>query len=290
VEFHENFRAMDTDVDVFIEAESMPFGAFAEARLLFDQQEDRFSRFRPQSLLSRLNNGETIVDGWLAEAVSLALEAFGATGGLFNPMILPALRASGYDRTFREVAGGRPEAAPSPDPRACLRLEATRVQLLEGQVDLGGIVKGWTADLAVEHLCGRYPNVFLNAGGDIRCAGGDGAGRGWAMDILAPGERVTAWRGRLSGAIATSTTLKRRWQTTEGGTAHHLIDPRSGLPADSRFVQVTVRAEHCRVAEIWAKAVLIGGEDALAGAAAANLAVLAIANDGAQTRIGDWQA
>lgn len=280
---------MDTDIDLFIEAEWMPYGAFTEARLLFDQQEDRFSRFRPRSLLSRLNNGETIVDGWLAEAVSLALKAFEATGGLFNPMVLPALRAAGYDRTFREVAGGRPEPGTAPDPRVCLRVEGAEVQLVEGQADLGGIVKGWTTDLAVEHLRGRFPNVFLNAGGDIRCAGSDGAGRGWAMDILAPGEQVTAWQGRLSGAIATSTTLKRRWKTTAGGAAHHLIDPRSGLPAESPFVQVTVRAEYCRVAEVWAKAVLIGGDEALAGAAAANLAVLAVAHDGAQTKSGEWQ-
>src|SRR5512139_564558 len=64
----DSFRAMDTDIDVLIESESSlpPVGAFAGARLLFDTQEERFSRFRPGSLLSRLNAGHAVDDAWLA--------------------------------------------------------------------------------------------------------------------------------------------------------------------------------------------------------------------------------
>jgi thiamine biosynthesis lipoprotein len=59
--------------------------------------------------------------------------------------------------------------------------------------------------------------------------------------------------------MATSSRLRRRWATTSGGEAHHLIDPRSGLPADTPYVQVTTWASETWRAEVWAKAVLIGG-------------------------------
>lgn len=288
MEFHEAFRAMNTDIDLFIEASAQPMGAFLEVRLLFEQQEERFSRFRASSLLSCLNGGETVDDPWLAAAVSLAFEAFEATGGLFNPMVLPALRLAGYDRTFEEVAGGMPAAMPVPSPRDAIALDGTRVTLRAGQLDLGGLVKGWTADLGVEHLMGRYPNVFLNAGGDIRTAGDDADGRGWELSVAAPGGGDDAWAGRITGAIATSTTLKRRWTTSIGATAHHLIDPRTGLPSESPFVQVTARAPLCRVAETWSKAVLIGGPPALGLASDRGVPVLAFDAAGARHLCGDW--
>lgn len=288
MEFHENFRAMDTDIDVFIESETQPFGAFAEARLTFEQQEERFSRFRPSSLVSRLNRGETVDDGWLAEIVEMAIDAFETTAGLFNPMVLPALQSAGYDRTFREVAGGEVRRSNVVDPREVLVIEGTRVTLASGLADLGGIVKGWTADLVAESLGERYGNVFVNAGGDIRCLGDDGGGAGWAMDVSGLSIEERVWTGRISGAIATSTTLKRRWKTGDGSEAHHLIDPRTGAPSAGEYVQVTARAEECWVAEVWAKAVLIGGPEAQKKATDLDVATIAFLGSGEQIRTGEW--
>jgi thiamine biosynthesis lipoprotein len=70
--------------------------------------------------------------------------------------------------------------------------------------------------------------------------------------------------------------------------AHHLIDPRTGMPAETSFVQVTVRADSCTWAEVWAKAVLIGGREALALAEAYGLAVLALGPAGEQETTGRW--
>jgi thiamine biosynthesis lipoprotein len=159
--------------------------------------------------------------------------------------------------------------------------------LLAGQVDLGGLVKGWTADLVAESLAAEAPNVFVNAGGDIRCLGSDGDGTGWAVDLDGP-NGAPVWAGRVRDAIATSTTLKRRWTTADGAAAHHIIDPGTGMPAESPFVQVSVRAEACWLAEIWAKAVVIGGEDAKARAERAGLLVLAISTDGTINRSPNW--
>ena len=104
MQYSETFPAMGTTVDTVVEADSPPIAAFLSIRLLFECQEAKFSRFRPTSLLSRLNRGETIEDAAFAAACGLALEAHEFTRGVFNPMVLPALREAGYDVSQVELA------------------------------------------------------------------------------------------------------------------------------------------------------------------------------------------
>jgi thiamine biosynthesis lipoprotein len=280
MQHHESFRAMDTEIDLIVESASIPLEAGISLRLLFEQQEQRFSRFRATSLLSRLNAGEAVTDALFAAACRLALEANGFSGGLYNPMVLPALEQAGYATTFRDVTGGEPVATDVPRASDCLVVEGDRVTLRDGALDLGGIVKGWTVDLGIELLQVRYPNMVINAGGDARCAGRDDGQDGWEMEIEGEPGSAPAWQGLLRGALATSSTRKRRWRTAAGGEAHHLIDPRTGVPAESPFVQVSVWAPETWRAECWAKAVLIGGEDEARRAAKAGYAVLAVGSDG----------
>ena len=101
---------MDTDIDLFIEtAGAPPPGAFIGVRLLFEQQEERFSRFREQSLLSRLNRGEVIEDAWLARVVAMAIDAHQLTGGYCNPLVLPDVqgdRCGGPTRAATRARSG----------------------------------------------------------------------------------------------------------------------------------------------------------------------------------------
>ncbi|MBA4179921.1 MAG: hypothetical protein C0506_04965 [Anaerolinea sp.] len=279
----DSFRAMDTDIDVIIDSPDAvrPFGLFAGVRLLFESQEERFSRFRPTSLVSRLNAGEAVDDPWLAAACRMALDAHAFTGGIFNPLILESLERAGYATTFRDVAGGEPQPIPPPSPAEALTVSGSVVTLREGRLDLGGIIKGWTVDLAVEMLANSEPNVLVNAGGDLRCAGSEEGSDGWLVTVARPGEGgANAWEGTIHGALATSTSLKRRWKTSTGAEAHHLIDPRTGLPSSSTFVQVSAWHELTWKAECWAKAVLIGGEETGRLAAAAGVRILAIGAEG----------
>jgi thiamine biosynthesis lipoprotein len=285
MQFNDSFRAMNTDIDVLVGAMLPPAGLFVSLRLLFEQQEQRFSRFRPTSLLSRLNAGECIEDSHFAQVVRMALEAHEFAAGLYNPMILPALQAAGYDRSFDDVSGGEPRSEPVPDPARCLALDGDCVRLLDGALDLGGIVKGWTVDLAFETFAGEYPDMFLNAGGDLRCSGEEEGVDGWFVALELPHGGI-CWEGALRGAVATSTTAKRRWRTDSGSEAHHLIDPRSGLPADSPFVQVTAWGVETWRSEVWAKAVLIAGEAAAEHALLAGHPLVAVEHDGTVRRWG----
>lgn len=278
MQFDESFSAMGTEVDVVIEAASPPIDAFLSVRLLFERQEARFSRFRQGSLLTQLNRGQAVDDAAFATGCRLALEAHGFTGGAFNPMVLPALRDAGYDRTFELLAGGHPREQQVPDPAECIAIDGNCVHLRSGALDLGGLVKGWTVDLAIDLLRDCYDGVLVNAGGDMRTSGSEDGGSGWSVEVERPMGGV-AWEGRLSGALATSTTLRRRW-ITDGGSAHHLIDPGTGLPAGGPIAQVSVWGRETWRAESWAKAILIDGETAACRARVAGFEVLALAHDG----------
>ena len=274
------FRAMNTDIDIQIVAPTRPHAAFISIRLLFEAQEQRFSRFRDSSLLSQLNRGEAVTNEMFAVACGMAIEACDFTAGLFNPMVLSALVEAGYDRTFEEVRGGAPRAQPVPHPRDCLVIRENTVTLANGQLDLGGIVKGWTADLAVEAFAAEYDGVLVNAGGDVRAAGSDSEGNGWQLAIERPGGGQPLWAGPVAGGCATSTTLRRRWTISDGGIAHHLIDPRTGLPSASALVQVTAWAPQAWRSEVWAKAVLIGGETARNAATSVGVRSLSVDSNG----------
>ena len=93
-----------------------------------------------------------------------------------------------------------------------------------------------------------------------------------------------------AGALATSSVLRRRWRVGEL-ERHHLVDPRTGLPADTGLSQVSVAAATCREAEVAAKAVLLLG--ATAGADFVDrhaLAALAVTDEGDELRLGWWRA
>ena len=276
---------MDTEIDVEVESSGLPV-VLGAVRDLFEEQEERFSRFQPTSLTSRLNAGETVIDAVFAEVCGLAVDCWHTTGGLFNPLILAALEAAGYDRTFAGIGGGAPRAQVVPDPSQALVIDGDSVRLTGGRVDFGGMVKGWTVDRALRELTWDGTAGLVNAGGDLACFGGVDGG-GWAVEVAGPGGDLI-WGGEITGGLATSTTLRRRWSTSADGHAHHLIDPRSGLPAESPFVQVSARAASACEAEVWAKAVLIGGPEATELAIARGLSVLTVSSDGETTRWGKW--
>ena len=264
------FRAMGTSVTLVVDDDRAPAVAVAlairEVETIFDREERRYSRFRADSELSWVNasaGSPTTVSAPFAELVAFALGHAADSGGLFDPTVLAAVRAAGYDRDFDElIAGARGALRP---PVACGRwhevsLEGRELRLPPGVgLDLGGVAKGWTVDLAADAVVAAgLPWALVNAGGDLRLAGDAPA---VDVEIEDPDDPDTSL-ARLSmaaGAVATSSTTRRAW----GDGRHHLIDPRTGSPSDTGIVQATVWAPTCALAEIAAKRALLTGEDGL---------------------------
>jgi FAD:protein FMN transferase len=246
-----------------------PFQAAAgKVEEVFARLEARFTRFKNSSELSMVNAraGEwTEVSARFATMVKLSIEAAERTGGLFDPTVLPALLAVGYDRDFDEIiAGARLALNP---PRPCGRwqdvhLDGDMLWMPQGvSLDFGGIAKGWTVDLAAKKAARHLPWVIVDAGGDLRLLGDAIPPGGLDVGVEDPNDpTVEILRLRLStGALATSSITTRSW----GPNLHHLIDPRTGLPADTGVVQATVWAPTCTEAEVGSKWALLTGEPIL---------------------------
>jgi thiamine biosynthesis lipoprotein len=129
------------------------------------------------------------------------------------------------------------------------------------RLDSGGLGKGLAADLAAEALRGAT-SWLVDCGGDLRLGGT--ARRPRPIDVRDPlNPSVILHRLHVtSGGVATSGITRRSW-TSDAGPAHHLIDPRTGLPAATDLLQVTALAPTALEAEVLAKtALLTGGEQA----------------------------
>jgi thiamine biosynthesis lipoprotein len=214
----------------------------------------RLTRFDQTSELSQLN---AAAGRWFDVSPELeallreSLRAYEMSAGLVNVAVLPAMLAIGYTRPFTEgptAQSPRPPDSVPPLPDV-LDVATAKVRLAPGaQIDLGGIAKGWLADELALRLGG---NILVNLGGDLRAAGGGPDGEGWPVEV---GGRTLLLQDH---GAATSSVLRRRW----GRGVHHLIDPRTGRPAETGLVEVSVVTRTAVDAEIVAKAALLAGPE-----------------------------
>lgn len=289
VETRRVFRAMNADVLVIVAGDPPRAAAAIDlVESLFRAHEAALSRFLPTSELSALNRsaGRAFVASHLLLAVvEAALDAAAATDGLFDPTVLPAFVAVGYDRSFERIDPAT--MATDAPPRTATWCDvvvdrvARTIELPPGcALDLGGIAKGWTVDRAAERLA-AFRDFAVDAGGDLYAGGSRADGSPWTVGVAdpdAPGSDLLTLAVR-DEAVATSSVARRRWH---GG--HHLIDPRHGRPARGEVVQATVVSDTVAGAETLAKAALLAGEvDGL------RRLVLARA-DGVLVRRGGWLA
>jgi thiamine biosynthesis lipoprotein len=240
--------------------------AVRAVRTRVEREELRCSRFRPDSELTHVNRAAgrpTSVSSPFAALVTLALEAADRTRGRFDPTVHDALVAAGYDRDFDELLAGARGALRPPVPCgrwAEAEVDGRTLTLPAGvHLDLGGIAKGWTADRATEDaLRVGVPWIAVNAGGDLRVAGDAPTLSVAVEDPEVPGGELLRLRIR-EGGLATSSVAKRTWAPGR----HHVIDPRTGLPADTELLQATVWAATAVEAEVAATDALLRGPTAV---------------------------
>jgi len=269
---YDEFQAMNTIIQVAMEGEPDLTGeGFEIARQFVADSEQRFSRFRKDSELTALNNSS---GSWfeassnLFELVQESLELYSLTDGLFDPSILPALIAAGYDRSFDEIhpTSVIPTHSASRMKRSDLENIRTdrvnqAIRLPAGlMLDLGGVAKGWIAAQAVRRLEQYCSACAVSAGGDLALSGLPIGEPDWKIALEDPRDpqQVLAVLKSGPGALATSSVTKRRWMQA-GQEHHHIIDPRNWLPADPAWLSVTVWAQKATLAEAFAKSLLIAG-------------------------------
>jgi thiamine biosynthesis lipoprotein len=272
------FRAMGSQVLAVLDTDTPAAGeALANVPTWFAEWEAILSRFRPDSELARLNqrSGQWVpVSSVLWDVLALALEAARWSDGLVLPTLLPVLEAAGYvasleGQTWQQAQAqtvpSRPSAPPPIADWQTIRCDPVRraVWLPPGmRLDLGGIAKGWATEQAAQRLQAFGPTL-VDAGGDIAVSAARSDGTPWPVGVADPAEPdcLLALLGIAQGAVASSGRDYRRWQH-HGRWQHHIIDPRTGQPAQTDVVSATVVGPTAAQAEVAAKVALILGSRA----------------------------
>jgi thiamine biosynthesis lipoprotein ApbE len=266
------------------------------------------SRFRPDSEVSQLGHAPggpsglvtATVSPLLAEAVSVALRAASLTDGDVDPTVGGALSALGYDRDFAAVPVNGPATTISvqmiPGWRSVsVDLDTHRVTMPAGiQLDLGATVKAWAADRSAASIARKLGcGVLVSLGGDTAVAGQspDGGWRIRVQDVTgapdAPPAGPAAVIAIRDGGLATSSTAARRW-SRGGNVLHHILDPRTGLPAAPVWRTVSVAAASCADANTAATAAIIRGWQAPAWLTVLRLPSRLVETNGTVHTIVGW--
>ncbi len=284
------FRVMASDAHLI--AVDAPDGALAEAQQMLERIEQRWSRFLPDSDISRIN----LADGWpvVVDPLTLTLiatmaEAWQTTHGRYDPTVLPILVADGYRSSIEEPTRVTILPATATHDGGGLAAVVVDVEWLTVTappgltLDPGGIGKGLAADLVVVHLLkAGVAGALVDIGGDLACAGTGPVPAGWAVTVEHPDDpNVDLMTITVSaGGMATSSTRTRRW-FHDGVVCHHVVDPVSGAMSDTDLAAVTVIARTGWLAEAHATAAILAGRAGLLGYLAGHdLSGLAVTTDG----------
>ena len=264
------------------------------------------SRFRADSEICALQGGTKgqQVSPLLAEAIAVALRAAELTDGDVDPTVGAAMSAIGYDRDFEQIhAAGRQAAGRPATPLTVRRVPGWRQVRLEGQtltmpkgvqLDLGATAKAWAADRSAARIARQAGcGVLVSLGGDIAVAGRAPEG-GWRIRVQdvtgAPDETPEGPYALIAirdGGLATSSTRARRWQRG-GDVLHHILDPRTGLPAEPVWRTVSVAAGTCADANAASTAAVIRGRAALGWLARLGLPARLVDATGVVFTVAGW--
>jgi thiamine biosynthesis lipoprotein ApbE len=296
----DSFEAMGMVNTVVVDEPAALPDAMAMVIRLVKEIDQACSRFKPDSELMRLNaragEGDVRVSPLLEEAIVAALRTAEMTDGLVDLTVGKIIEELGYTVTYGNL--------PSDGPPLQLQVRkvvgwrslgydpaAHTVSIPAGvALDLGASAKAWAADRAAAAVAEAFGvGAVVECGGDIAVGGRLPAG-GWpiriAADINAP-----EWQDVIvhDGGLATSGTTSRRWR--RGGVEiHDIIDPSTGLPADTPWSMVTVAAATCLEANAASTAAIILGERAPAWLNNLKLPARLVRADGGVRFAGGWAA
>ncbi|MCX6531271.1 MAG: FAD:protein FMN transferase [Actinobacteria bacterium] len=262
------FGVMGNTAKITVVGGSQQHLVFAQERL--SQLEQMWSRFLPHSEISQLNSAQAkpvVVHRETISLVKYMIAGRRLTHGLFDPTILPALIASGYQASITNPMHITllPDGAKfnqSLDLITMNEQELTISLPKNVTLDPGAIGKGLAADIvATELMQQNVSGVCVNVGGDLRCIGIGDFNDEWTVGIespIFPGEIINVVSLR-DGAVATSSVRAKLWQH-DGASKHHVINPNTGLSRKvetKSLLQVSVLAHECVWAEVFATALLV---------------------------------
>ncbi len=247
--------------------------AIKEAFSVIKRIEVLANNFRPDSELSLLNRqGQITASPELFDLVKESVKYYKLSGGAFDATVLPLV--SFWKEKIQDFRNGAREIIfpEDSDIKNLLGLVGSnKIELDEKNlvikfnlpgvtVDLGGIAKGYAVDLAVRRLKELGVNsALVNAGGNIYCLGRK-YNKKWRVGIQDPRKpgKIAYVLGLEDQASATSGDYEQYF-IYKGKHYSHIIDPRTGYPADSGIISVTIIADNAIAADAISTAVFVLG-------------------------------
>jgi thiamine biosynthesis lipoprotein len=254
------------------------------------------SRFRDDSevrLVHAAGGWPVRVSPLLAELVGAALAAAHRTEGRVDPTLGGALVGLGYDKDLAVLPadpGWRVRPAADPAWRR-IRLTGTELTVPAGVLlDLGATGKAFAADRCARLVAERFgTGVLVALGGDIATAGEAPEG-GWRILVSdGPDEPSCTVAVPAGAALATSSTVSRRWRTG-GQVLHHILDPRTCRPARPIWRTVSAVADSCVEANTLTTAAVVRGASAPAWLRTQRVPARLVAAAGPVLTVGGWPA
>lgn len=261
--------AMDTIMDITVYGSGAD-EALEQAVALATDYEKLFSVTDPDSDIARLNaaDGEAVtVSEETSELIGYCQEMSELTGGLFDISIYPLVRAWGFTTEQMHVPSGaeRELALSRIDYRKIRREGGNRIQIPKDmQLDLGAAAKGYLSQKMMELFQGKkdVDAAIVSLGGNVQTIGNKEDGSEFVVGITDPSDGASVY-GTLSvadRAVVTSGIYQRYFE--EGGVRyHHIMDKRTGMPAENSLASVTVIAEKGWMADALATALYVMGEE-----------------------------
>lgn len=233
--------------------------------------EKRCSRFLADSELTQLNK-KAGVQFWasdeLRDILQKARDVAIKTGGLYNPFILPSLQRAGYQQSFLS-AHSQDQVDIYTDRSVA---DAHDLEICDGWVripygtaiDLGGCGKGYMGDVLAATVddVPWVTGYWLSIGGDVIAKGAHETGEPVFINIRAETTDKSLAKVEVSKtsqtAVATSSVMKRKG-LYNGKSWHHIVDPRTGKPANTDVLAASVLADTLLEADVHASNCIIVG-------------------------------
>ncbi|MCX5705238.1 MAG: FAD:protein FMN transferase [Candidatus Omnitrophica bacterium] len=238
------------------------------AKIVFDEIdriENLLSKYKPDSEISKLNRlGRLKVSLETFYIIKKAKEFCQLSNGAFDITIAPLMDLWGFtDKKFRI-----PETKEIKNTLKLIGSEKLVLNEFESvielsfpgmKIDLGGIAKGFALDCAVKKLKGNFITSCLISAGQVYALGNN-SGKPWKIAIKDPRAQITAGKIELiDQSVATSGDYEQYF-TVNGKRFSHIMDPRTGYPAESKVISATVVASDGLTADALSTAIFVLGK------------------------------
>ena len=259
--------AMDTVI--YLEA----YGEGAQAAL--DEAAEKLyfldellSATKEDSEISKINKsaGSFVpISDEVIKQLEAALEVSRRSGGAFDVSVLPLVNLWGFGTEGAHVpAAEEIEAALQYVDYGKIGLEGSSVRLAQGMsITLGAIAKGYASQELSEMLKGRgISSAILSLGGNVQAIGSKPDGLKWRVALRDPVSAAeTAGVFELSDMAAVTSGGYERYFEQDGKVYHHILDPKTGYPAEGGLISVTIVCDNGMTADALSTALFVLGED-----------------------------